>query len=93
MAIFDSGSKVNIINPIFAKKLGLFIRLMDVEAQKIDGTILDIYEMVVASFLLIDKANQVKFFEETFLMANVGLGVVFEMLFLTLSDAKIDFMD
>ena len=38
-----------------------------------------------------DKANRVKFFEETFLVANVRPEVVFRMLFLTLSSANIDF--
>ena len=47
--------------------------------------------MVVIAFLVTDKTNQVRFFEEIFLVANVSLGVVFKMLFLTLSDA--DFLD
>ena len=49
--------------------------------------------MVVAAFLVTDKANQVKFFEKIFLVANVIPKVVFKMLFLTLSDANIDFLD
>ena len=40
-----------------------------------------------------DKANQVRFFEETFLVANVSPKVVFGMLFLTLSGVDIDFLD
>ena len=52
---------------------------------------LDTYEMVVAAFLMVNKANQVKFFEETFLVVNVSLKVVFGMLFLILSNADIDF--
>ena len=39
-----------------------------------------------------DKANWVKFFEETFLIANISLGVVFGMSFLTLSGADGDFL-
>ena len=41
--------------------------------------------MIVAAFLVTDKTNQVKFFEKTYLLANVGLKVVFEMPLLTLS--------
>ena len=48
--------------------------------------------MVVAAFLVIDKANWVRFFEKTFLMANVCLKVVFKMFFLTLSSANVDFL-
>ena len=47
--------------------------------------------MVVAAFLVVDKANRVRFFEETFLVANVGPEVVLGMLFLTLSSANVDF--
>ena len=91
-ALFDSGSEVNAIYPIFVQKLGLPIRLMDVGAQKIEGTILDTYEMIVTAFLIMGKANQVRFFETTFLVANVSPEVVFGMLFLTLSGVNIDFL-
>ena len=49
--------------------------------------------MVVIAFLVMDKANSVKFFEKTFLIANVGLEVVYGMSFLTLSNADVDFLD
>ena len=48
--------------------------------------------MVVAAFSVVDKANQVRYFEETFLVANVSLEVVLGMSFLTLSDADVDFL-
>ena len=90
-ALINSGSEVNAIHPTFAKQLGLPIRPIDVRAQKIDGTTLDTYGMVVAAFLVEDKANRVRFFEETFLVANVSPEVVLGMPFLTLSGADIDF--
>ena len=40
-----------------------------------------------------DKANQIRFFEKTFLVGNVSPEVVFEMLFFTLSGANVDFFD
>ena len=49
--------------------------------------------MVVAAFLVTDKTNQVRFFKETFSVANVSLKVVFEMLFLTLIGVDVDFLD
>ena len=54
---------------------------------------LDTYRMIVAAFSVINKANQVKFFEKTFLVANISPEVVFGMLFLTLSGSNIDFLD
>ena len=56
-ALFDSDSEVNTIHPGFIKELRLFIRLIDIKAQKNNDTILDIYGMVIADFLVIDKAN------------------------------------
>ena len=53
---------------------------------------LDTYGIVVTAFLVKDKANQVKFFEETFLMANVSSKVVHGMPCLTLSSGNIDFL-
>ena len=92
-ALLDSGSEVNAIYPTLARQLGHSIRPMDVEAQKIDGTMLDTFGMVVSAFSVMDKANQVRFFEETFLVANVSPEVVLGMLFLTLSGADVDFLD
>ena len=90
-ALIEWKSEINAIYLTFAKQLGLSIKPRDVGAQKIDGTTLDTYEMVVAAFLVEDKANQVRFFEETFLVANVSPEVVLGMLFLTLSSVDIDF--
>ena len=90
-ALVDSESEFNAIHLTFAKQLGLPIRPTDVRAQKIDGTILDNYEMVVADFSVEEKANQVGFFEKTFLVANVSLKVVPGMSFFTLSGADVDF--
>ena len=56
-ALIDSGSEVNAIYPTFAKQLGLPIRPTDVGAQKIDGTTLNTYAMVVAAFSVEDNAN------------------------------------
>ena len=88
----DSGSEVNAVHLAFAKELGFPIRPTDVGAQKIDGTMLETYEMVVAALSVEDKANRVRFFEKTFLVANVSPEVVFEMLFLILSGADVDFL-
>ena len=71
-ALIDSGSEVNTIHPSFAKKLSLPIRLTDVRAQKIDITTLDTHGIVVAAFSIVENANQVRFFEETFCKREVA---------------------
>ena len=90
-ALINSGSEVNAIHLTFAKELGLPIKPTDIGAQKIEGITLDTYGMVVAAFSVENKANRVRFFEETFLVANVSPEVVFGILFLILSGANIDF--
>ena len=91
-ALFDLGSKVNVTYSTFAQKLGFSIRLTDIRAHKIDSTMLDIFEMVVATFSITDKANWVKFFKETFLVVNISSTVILGMLFLILNGVDVDFL-
>ena len=91
LALFDSGNEVNAIHPAFAARLGLVVQATNIGAQNIDGTTLEIYGMVVAIFSVTDQANRVRFFKETFLVANVSPDVVFGMLFLILSGADVNF--
>ena len=90
-ALFDSDSEVNAMHPAFVERLGLVVRTTNVGAQKMDGTILETYKMVVAAFSVTDQADRVRFFEETFLVANFSPDMVLGMPFLTLSGADIDF--
>ena len=90
-ALLNSGSEVNVMHPAFAERLGLVVQTTNVGAQKINGTTLETYGMVVAAFSVTDQANRVRFFEETSLVANVSPNVVLGMPFLTLSSANINF--
>ena len=76
---------------VFAERLGLVVQTTNVSAQKIDGTTLETYEIVVVVFSVTDQANRVRFFEKIFLVANVSLDVVFGMPFFSLSGADVDF--
>ena len=93
LALLDLGNEINAIYTTFAQELGLPIRPMDVAAQKIDGSMLNTFRIIVTAFSLIDKANQIKFFEKTFLVANINLEIVLRMPFLTLSGMNIKFLD
>ncbi len=90
-ALLDSISVVNIMSQAFTHQLGLKIRKTNVEAQKIDGTTLKTYEMVVFTFSILDKDCRGRFFEKSFLLADVKLNVVVEMLFLIMNNADVDF--
>ena len=90
-ALLDSGNKVNAMNPDYAWKLGLKIRRTNVGAQKIDGSALETFGMVIANFQVEDKASRPRFFQEIFLVADTKFEVILEMLFLKISNADVLF--
>ena len=91
LALLDSGSEINVMHLAFAKMLSLVMQTTNVGAQKIDSTTLETYRMVVAVFLVIDQADRVRFFEETFLAADISLDMILRIFFLTLSDIDVSF--
>ena len=90
-ALIDLGSKVNTITPAYAKQLGLQVQKTDVGAQKIDGSSLRTFGMIIAGFQVEDKLGRARFFQESFLLAKTSIEVVLGMPFLTLSNADIQF--
>ena len=73
----------------YATKLCLCTRKIDVGTQKIDRFYLDTFRMVIADCSVKNKLERVRFFQKTFLLANISLKVVLGMFFLTLSKADI----
>ena len=61
-ALIDSDSKVNAMTPAYSKQLGFQIQKTDVKAQKIDGSLLRTFEMVIAGFQVEDKLGRARFF-------------------------------
>ena len=55
-------NEVNAMYPAYATKLGLRTRKIDVGAQKIDGSHLDTFGMVIADSSVKDKLERVRFF-------------------------------
>ncbi len=47
--------------------------------------------MVVSTFSVLDKDGRERFFEESFLLADVSPNIVLGMPFLTMSNADVDF--
>ena len=92
-ALIDSGSEVNAMTPAYASRLGLRVHRTDIGAQKIDGSTLETFGMVLASFQVEDKLGRARFFQETFLLANISAEVVLGMPFLTLSNADVQFVE
>ena len=50
LALLDSESEVNAMTPAYAAYLGLKVRVTNVDAQKIDGSSLATYGIVIAAF-------------------------------------------
>ena len=61
-ALLNSGSKVNAISPVYNKRMSLKTRKTNVGAQKIDGSALETFEMLIADFQVEDKVGRPKFF-------------------------------
>ena len=55
LALLNSGSKINAITPAYAAYLGLKVKMTDVRAQKIDGSSLANYDIVIAAFQIVNK--------------------------------------
>ena len=47
--------------------------------------------MIVSTFSMLDKDGRERFFEASFLLADIKPDIVLEMPFLTMSNADIDF--
>lgn len=58
-----------------------------------DGTILEIFRMIIAALSVHDKARKVCFFGEIFLLANISIDVALKILLLILSNANVYFTD
>lgn len=93
IVLIKLGSDVNAMNPTFTKKLDLWVQQIKISTQKINGSILEIFGMVIASFLIDYKVKKLSFFEETFLLANISIDIVLEMPFLILSKIEINFLE
>ena len=90
-ALINSGSEVNAMTPTYTSKIGLTVRPTNVGAQKVDGSTLETFGMVLASFQVEDKLGRARFFQETFLVANTSVKVILGMPSLALSNADISF--
>ena len=80
-ALVDLGSEVNAMTPTYAAKLRLKVRKTDIGVQKIDGSTLKTFGIVLADFQVEDKLGRKRFFQETFFLADITAEVVLSMPF------------
>lgn len=74
------------MNPNFTKKLGFRIHKTIVNAQKIDGSKLNTFGMVIALFFVEDKEQRSCFFKKMFLLADINIDITLDMFFFTLTN-------
>lgn len=89
--LINFGSKINAITWSYVNKLGLKICATDVEAQKIDSSIPETFGIILASFPMENKLERVRFFQETFLVADTSIDVILRIFFPILSNANVVF--
>ena len=75
----------------YASKLGLKICSTKVWAQKIDCSIIKMFEIILTSFQIEDKIENNQFFQKTFLLANFSIKMILEIFFLTLNNSNFKF--
>ena len=79
------------MSPTYVERLGLKTWKTNVGAQKIDGSTLETFEMVIVDFQIVDKGGRHKFFQKTFLVADNKFEMILKMPFLKPSNADILF--
>ena len=79
------------MNLAFASQLDLKIWKIIVKAQKINGTTLETYGIIVFTFFISNKDGRKRFIEESFLLAEAQPEIVLGMPFLTMSNANVNF--
>ena len=62
LLLINSGNKMNIMTLTHAFKLGLKMRKINISAQKIDGSLLKTYGMVIVAFYVFNKSGKFLFF-------------------------------
>lgn len=90
-APINSGIVFNAIKLVYSLKLGLKILCTNVGAQKIDDSIVKIFEIVITIFQIEDNLDLTQYFQETFLSADINMEIFLEIFFIISSNTNIQF--
>ena len=64
---------------------------MNVGAQKIDHFTLETFKILISNFQIEDKISRSRFFQKTFLVANIKFEIILKMSFLSPSNINVLF--
>lgn len=92
LGLIDSGSESNLISREYANKCGLTRLHTNIGLETIDHQPITTHGMGLVQFSVTDQVGQQRFFEETFLIADVPNAMVLGMPFLKLANPSIDWL-
>lgn len=75
--------------PEYTLKLGLKVYHTNVRAQKINNSIFETFEIVLANFQVKDKQNRTQYLQNMFLLNNINMEMILKMTFFTFNNANI----
>ena len=93
LALLDSGSEANLISRGYASQLPLKIMDTSWGLATINKQQISTQGMVIAGFEITDSLNHTRYFEETFLIADIPQPVILGMPFLKLGDSDVSWME
>ena len=89
-ALTDSDAEVNIINRVTARKMGLSILNTNIGLSAIHDKTVKIYEMHYIEFQQKDEQGRVRYFQDTFLAADIDTRIILDMSWLIMTNLNID---
>lgn len=88
--LIDLDSRINVMQSSFVRRLGLCICKINKNIEKIDGSSLKIYGIVIAYFQVDNKDGKPCFFKVIFMLAEIYMDIAFRILYISLSNVKIN---
>lgn len=89
----NSRNKVNAMTLAYISRLGFKVCFINFKTEKLDGSTLEIFGIVLISFEVENSLKKTRFFEEIFMMANTNAKVIFKMPFLALNKIDLNFAE
>lgn len=89
--MINFGSEINTITLIYVAQFSPTPKPTNVNTQKINNLALKIYEMTTGGFLVEDKLERIRFFKQSFLLADTSLEVILKMPFFLLNYVDVNF--
>lgn len=74
---------------IYTKILGIKVQKKGVDTSKIDSIFLTMYIIIIIKVSIQKTYKREQFFQKSFLLANINMGILLSLLFLFFSNANL----